>query len=79
VAWGPRGLYYSTPTAIKLVPIARAESQGPQTSPSVAAPRLGAEDESEPAASRWPAVLVLIVVAAVLAFSLWRVTRRGRA
>jgi glucose/arabinose dehydrogenase len=79
VAWGPQGLYYSTPSAIKLVPIARdAGAQGSRGSPSVPPP-VGAEDEPESATSRWLGAAALIVVAAVLAYSVWRVTRRGRA
>ena len=50
VAWGPRGLYYSTPSAIKLIPLAESTS----TSGPTAVP----EDEE---GFRWDRILVTIL------------------
>jgi glucose/arabinose dehydrogenase len=74
VAWGPRGLYYSTPTAIKLVPIARRR---PDASPPV--PPTGAPEAPESRFPPWLVPGVLIVVVGALIFFAWRTTQRGRA
>jgi glucose/arabinose dehydrogenase len=79
VAWGPGGLYYSTPTAIKLIPMAgrgNDDRSGPASPPE---PPLGAPEEPESTFPTWPVALALIVVAGGLIFVAWRITQRGRA
>lgn len=60
--WGPRGLYYSTPTAIKVIELARADG-GAATKP----PRDPEFIPSLPADStRIPILLIVLAIAAVI-------------
>ena len=83
LAWGPKGLYFSTPGAVKLFPIAAARAV-PGTRGSlpteVPSPRFtiadAAGDEPRRAAEGFPTALLLVggallVVAAALAFAFW--------
>jgi glucose/arabinose dehydrogenase len=65
VAWGPRGLYYSTSTAVKLVPLGTeggSEGEAPKPLPS-GAPE-GAEEETETTGFVLVIVVLLVLFAA---------------
>jgi glucose/arabinose dehydrogenase len=67
LAWGPQGLYFSTPEAINVVPIARGA--GPPD-PVI---RVGSPDEG-PLGGRNP--VVLVVFTAIVVFVFYRTRRR---
>lgn len=73
VAWGPRGLYYSTPTTIRLLPLARDDrGEGPgATTP----PTGSAGDGPSSPAFRLERVLAALGVALIAAIVVWRVRR----
>lgn len=80
LAWGPRGLYYSTPEAVKLLPLARrggeeepspieTEESSPTSQPSPSpGPAAAADDDGIPP---WA-----LVVAAGLVLAFWWTRRR---
>jgi hypothetical protein len=76
LAWGPRGLYYSTPTAIKLFVLARGErSAAPGGDPAgpPARPQGPAAVDDEPASGTVAVLLIgaaalVLIVALVFAF-----------
>jgi glucose/arabinose dehydrogenase len=79
VAWGPRGLYYATPEAVKLLPIARrgrveepspTETEEPSPTPQPEpSPAVGAEDDR--GIPPWT-----VAVAAGLVLAFWWTRRR---
>jgi hypothetical protein len=79
--WGPEGLYFSTPTAIKLLAIGGETTSQPVPEPT----ETEASPEPSPSATLPPrdldpaGTVVFIVVAAILAFGLIYTLRRGRA
>jgi aldose sugar dehydrogenase len=82
--WGPEGLYFSTPTQIKLLAIGggRAGGAGDQPSPSPTASESPSPSVSPslPPRELSPAgTVVFLVVAAILAFGVIYTLRRGRA
>ena len=74
VAWGPRGLYYATPSAIKLVALARPNREGKRRSPEVPdlteGPLIPNPEPEEP----WPLVTfgIVVIVVGVIALVLAR-------
>ena len=81
--WGPGGLYFSTPTSIKLLPLGgRAEGAGGEPSPSPGSTQSPSPSVSPslPPRELSPAgTIVFLVVAAILAFGVIYTLRRGRA
>ncbi len=82
LAWGPRGLYFSTPGAVKLLPLAQEDQSDGAGSPAPGEPGSGSArgEDLQPASSTPVALLLfggagLVLVAALLyAFG----KRRGR-
>ena len=84
VAWGPRGLYYSTPNAVKLIPYAPAASGGdgsPSSRASSAEPTpapspTATGDEDDPISPAF--VIVLVALGAAFFWTRGRIERRSR-
>jgi glucose/arabinose dehydrogenase len=91
LAWGPRGLYFSTPDAVKLVPLVerradeRRDAKGPRRSPD--APASPAGDATPPGAagearreepSALRTALQLVVGAVLVGAIVWSLTRGRR-
>ena len=78
LAWGPRGLYYSTPRSVELVPIARkrpaSRARSGAGSPSPASPQGSggrtAPEEETSEATPW-AVVGIVGLAVVAALAYW--------
>ena len=68
VAWGPEGLYYSTPEAVKLIPLARPTDASTRTPRRIVGPPLRPDGSRVP----WRAIAVAVIVGAALFFVLRR-------
>ena len=81
LAWGPRGLYFSTPTSVRVLPFSRTEAGDATRTPRSAPPEA---DEGRPSPRSKPSVagrVVQVFVAALLLAALaWSLGagRRGR-
>lgn len=73
LAWGPRGLYYSTPDSVRLVPLARTRARaGPSPTSEPTAPELAASPEPQAATREggswgWAAAAIVVLGAILLA------------
>ena len=72
VAWGPRGLYYSTPSAIKVVPLAKGEPARPQGDAAVEGP------EGTGLRAGRIFVALAVIVAGIVLLTVIRRARSGR-
>jgi glucose/arabinose dehydrogenase len=80
VAWGPEGIYYSTSTEVKLIPLAatgqgeatRGDDAGASPDGEPEPEPTAAVDDSEPAGGYLAVGIAALVLAGVLAFVFWR-------
>ncbi len=79
LAWGPRGLYFSTPGAVKVVPIAARRRSTPspaerEPTPSVT-PTRSPSPAGDPAPGGYGALVVVVLLGGLAALSLRRLRR----